>query len=1218
MLISTIVHRVIDLTFLSGPFLDGIQQDNRGMSTPRALAFVPVVANDAEQHFAGNGRFELRRVLGEGSMGIVYEAFDRERGMPVALKTVARLDAQALYRLKTEFRVRADLEHRNLVRLGELLHHDGDWFFTMELVEGWPFLEWVKSGLGADDAATPERRLRDAIRQIAGGLEVLHRAGNVHRDLKPSNVLVTKKGRVVILDFGLVGDVTPSRRSAGLDVVGTAAYMAPEQARSSAVGPAADVYSLGVMMYEALAGRLPFDGSPLEILTRKQSEDPLPPNVGQPPTELSTLCMELLRRRPTDRPTTASVIARLSARAGEEPDDDDRAPPFVGRTAEIAVLEHALDEVIAGGTATVFVEGESGIGKTALIKCFLARTASRPNVLVLAGRCYERESVPFKGLDHVVDALAQELMRRNPVDVALLLTNDVEALARVFPVLRRVPAIARLSVPRPASPVELRARAFRGLRALLAALAAHQTVVVAIDDLQWADSDSIALLREILHQPHAPRMLLVITRRGEALRPELPGSVRAIELGRLSVEEGRELVALIAPDRAASADALVGDAEGHPMFVHELVRHAGTALAGSRFEDALWARITRMDHRARRVLELVCVAGAPLPQGVVGQALELEPRRLTKLLDLLRASSLVRTGGTRSNDPVEPYHDRVREAVTARVPAPRARRYHEYLARCHSNSDPLAIIRHVEASGNAGHAGELAIQAARHAEDALAFELAAALWEVALRLATLDDPARRELRMRRAQALSHAGHGPESAAEYLAAADGADGEVAFTCRRHAAHELLVSGHIHDGLALLRSLLAELGEHLPATTGAAKRQLVWRWFKIAVRGTRFCAKKASMKARPDELRLDMMRSASLGLSMVDVLPGAAFQARAVLVALRMGDRYRIAYALCFHAMFLASSGARVPQAQRLVAQARGIAVELANETLLGWTHAGHGITEFFAGRHASALAILSEAEAHLEEKSVGSSAELNHIRNFMLFALRRMGAYDELRDRQTEYVRDALRRGDRYAATSFVWSSNVVWLAAGDPLRAKADLASVTWSAPEDGLHLQHWFHVRASAELAMYEDDRVEIERLVPQLRAFLGKAFAHVQAVSTETRYQLGRVAIVNRDAAGARREVAALAKVRAPYIRAFVRLVLAAADALEGKVDAARELLAGAIADSEATQMTTLAHLARRRMAQLGGDARGIADADAALVSRGIVDPVRFARLFATWPSR
>jgi hypothetical protein len=780
-------------------------------------------------------------------------------------------------------------------------------------------------------------------------------------------------------------------------------------------------------------------------------------------------------------------------------------------------------------------------------------------------------------------------------------------------------------VPRPASPVELRARAFRGLRILLGQLAAQQTLVLVIDDVQWADTDSIALLREIVHPPNAPRVLVVLTRRPDAgARPDLPGAVRAIPLGRLSPEEGRALIALLSPGREPDADALVDDAGGHPMFLHELCRHSDAPrTTTSRYGDALWARVTRMDLRARRVLELVAVAGAPLPQGVVGQAIGLDPRALAKVIGSLRATSLVRTGGTRGSDPVEPYHDRVREAVIARVPAARRRRYHERLAAILLASpvvekDPLTVVRHLEAAGAVQYAADLARQAALRADEALAFELAAALWAVALRLGNPDEDERRELLMRRAEALGYAGRGPDSAAAFLAAAEGADPETGFQCRRSAAHELLISGHIHEGLALMRDVLASIGEHLPASTGAAKRAVVWRWARIFVRGTRFETREMpDVRASLDQLRLDVLRSASLGLSMVDVLPGAAFQARALLVALRTGDRRRIAYALAYHAMYRAASGKKTAHAGALIEQARAIATECRSPFLLGWVRAGEGINEFFAGHHAAALEILGDAEVQLRDRSVGTSAELNHLRNFILFAQRRMGAWGDLHERQTEYVRDALRRGDRYAATSFVWSCNAMWLAADDAERAHADLVSVGWSAAADGLHLQHWFLVRARLELSLYEDDAAAIAVNARDIRAFIGPAFRHVQAVATETRYLLARVAIRNGDAALARKEIAKFRGEKASHVRAFVRGVLAAADALDGRVDSARELLAGAIADAEACQMTTFAALARRRAAELAGDDDAIAAADAVLASRGVVAPARFARVFATWPT-
>src|SRR5262249_11329090 len=145
--------------------------------------------------------YELLQELGRGGMGVVYRARDCRRDRQVALKTMLGPTSAALYRFKQEFRALANLTHPNLVPLYELVAAGGQWFFTMELVEGMDFLTYLR-GVSAADGADWERQLRAAFRQVAEGVLALHRAGKLHRDLKPRNVLVTAAGRVVILDFG--------------------------------------------------------------------------------------------------------------------------------------------------------------------------------------------------------------------------------------------------------------------------------------------------------------------------------------------------------------------------------------------------------------------------------------------------------------------------------------------------------------------------------------------------------------------------------------------------------------------------------------------------------------------------------------------------------------------------------------------------------------------------------------------------------------------------------------------------------------------------------------------------------------------------------------------------------------------------------------------------------------------------------------------------------
>src|SRR5690348_4913086 len=235
--------------------------------------------------FQSTGRFRIGRRLGSGGMGAVYEAYDRERQETVALKTLRWQDPAALYRFKKEFRVLGDVVHPNLASLYELVAEGDDWFYTMELVDGVDFLTYVRPDLRGrpEERRSPSLprtppdipRLRRAFGQLVDGVAVLHRAGIVHRDLKPSNVLVTAAGRVVILDFGLADIIAPMARlqTREVGVWGTVEYMSPEQVEGQR-SPASDWYAAGVMLYEALTSRLPFEGSSLKVLADKSRQVP--------------------------------------------------------------------------------------------------------------------------------------------------------------------------------------------------------------------------------------------------------------------------------------------------------------------------------------------------------------------------------------------------------------------------------------------------------------------------------------------------------------------------------------------------------------------------------------------------------------------------------------------------------------------------------------------------------------------------------------------------------------------------------------------------------------------------------------------------------------------------------------------------------------------------------------------------------------------------------
>ena len=282
----------------------------------------------------GHPRFTVRRPIGRGAFGVVYEAHDRDRDERVALKTLPPVDEQGARRRHEEFARLAAIRHPNVVRLDALVKHRDAWFFTMELVDGTDFVSHVRpprvrhtpwrptlplafgeplqeGGVSAFVKPTSEElaRLRAVLPGLAHGVCALHEAGRVHRDLGPANVLVDRRGRVVVLDL----DLDAAHRADADDVVaGTAAYMAPEQGGHPGDATAAcDWYAVGVMLFEALTSALPFAGTAQEVMVRKQTTSaPAPSFVVDLPTaiDLDELCVKLLRRDPVQRADAREVL----------------------------------------------------------------------------------------------------------------------------------------------------------------------------------------------------------------------------------------------------------------------------------------------------------------------------------------------------------------------------------------------------------------------------------------------------------------------------------------------------------------------------------------------------------------------------------------------------------------------------------------------------------------------------------------------------------------------------------------------------------------------------------------------------------------------------------------------------------------------------------------------------------------------------------------------
>lgn len=1067
----------------------------------------------ADHPFLGTARFEVVAVVGRGANGIVYRAHDRETGHEVALKTLSNPDAEQSYYLKAEFRSLAQIAHPNLVQLEELFVSSSECFFTMELLEGHTFSKTVRDlRRGQVPPGWNERslaRLRDVTIQLVSGISALHAAGKLHRDIKPSNVIVTKDGRAVLVDFGLCTELRLMER-ARHHLVGTLLYMAPEQAWGKPLGPAADWYALGAVLYEALAGKLPFDGAGARILFEKERPAPaLPVELGP----LGELATALIHPDPARRPGPAAI---LDALAEEEPSirsrrGSPRPAPFVGREAELAVLDAALDEVAQGRPAVVDLQGPSGMGKTELLERFVATVASKPRAAVFRGRCHPQESVSYNGFDGVIDDLSEWLRHLTESEIAEVLPSDVGALHALFPVLGRIPTIARSADAAPTDPYALRQRAFRALRELLSKIGEQYTVALTIDDVQWGGADTAALLADVFHAPNTPRVLLVLAYRSEdqasstllgVLRErgaDLLDSVHQISLGPIARTASCELAAHLlgegSPDVQRDGERIADEAGGHPFYLRELALAAtesapeGTTTAGAPpdLRVLLAQRIERLDGEERRLVDLASAAGRPIPRRVILAAAGSGERSRHLVIRLAR-QRLLRETLIAGEPAVEPYHSHVREAVLEVSAFDARKSCHRALADVllrEAEPDVDALVDHLLGAGDLSSAGRFAEAAAERADRALAFDRAVQLYRLAIDL-SMSAPKgttgskRSELRTRLAAALANTGRSREAAEVYAAASQDAAvdaPEMRADLARQAAEHYLRAGDIDEGFARLRRVLADAAVPYPSSPVAAFATVIGLRARLAVRGLHLVPRPREARSPARLARVDACWSAGLGHAWVDPIRAAAFQARYMMLALDAGEPTRIARALATEASQMAAAGgdARTAKARDIMTRAMDMTHDSVDRDARAFALLMAGTVAYYSSQWREAVTLCAKAEEILRERQSLSEWELMTSHVLSLVSLVQLGELRVLRARQVELLAEARRRGNRLAAICVASGlANIRWLAADDPDEAqwRADDSLAPWR--DDDFRLPQYLHLIACVNISLYRGDAAD------------------------------------------------------------------------------------------------------------------------------------------------
>jgi len=1228
-------------------------------------------------------RFEVGGILGRGAMSIVYRAFDRERNVPVALKWLRRVDANAVFRFKREFRVLAGLSHAHVVKVHELVQSEGDLLIAMELIEGPPFGAHLRGrGNSADrtpHAATltldtldvppgskpqpPLRRttgpvlalpkplnadlmprLRRDLLQLGQGLMALHTAGIVHRDIKPSNVLVESgSGRVVLLDFGVVGEIAGD---AGADarLVGTPSYMAPEQAAGEQATPASDWYAVGVLLYETLTGQRPFIGDADKVLADKlvRSARPVRDLAPRAPADLADLCDALLERSPGRRPGAPEIHEVLGASTKSAPvmASVSGARPgarIYGRRPQLMLLHEALDAVQNGQQRTVFVHGVSGIGKTALVETFLAEARDRTQPLILTSRCFERESLRYKAVDGLIDELTRYVETLDSATGRRIVPLDVRALARLFP---SVDLLAERYVPgdnRPESfdPVGARERAFNALRAMLQAIAQRRTVVLHLDDVQWGDIDSAALLDRVFRQPLPPPVLLIATyRREDAGSSAFVQSLRrsfadAAVLGidplsrNDSLDMAHELLGEGGPMVARLAGSICRESGGNPLLVEELARFISTdegsshSLSGDiSLDQLLRAKLDRLPRGARVLAELIAVSGEPVAQrlvlAAVGPNVDGEATLAT-----LRDKNIVRTRGSRPGDAVECFHDRVRSGILGRITLEDRRKRHAQLAETMLRlgvDEPEKLAFHFTGAGDLSRANSYTLAAAELAEKALAFDKAATLYRRAIDNGA-DAP---DLNAHLARALGAAGKQAEAAPLFLQAAEAAqDDDERLDLLREAARALLACGHVEQGSETLLEVLDAVGLSMPRSARRAAFDLWWQRLRVRRRGLDFEERAPEDIPPLVRRRLDACWTAATYLALRNAIVGATFQARHLLGSLDSGDPGQIARALALEAVFAAGAG-DLDRADAVAERSHKLASEAGEAPITGLASAARGMSAYSRGNWRLAHQGVSEA---LELLSARASEpwEYTTAQMFCAWSLFYLGELGELSQRVPDIVRESEQRGDVFTADVMATGlTNTAWLVRNDVDTARERQRIARERLPGQEFEMRHYWCwiARVYTDLylgngaAAYRDTRLVWKQLDSSMLARVPSVALNAHQLRARTALADALADPTNRPARlrEARRSIRTLERLGTPSARAIAALEQAACDHVRGDVDACERSLARAAELLDSADMpfhAAAAHIRRARV--IGGSAGDVLESRARsfLTDQGAVNP-------------
>jgi eukaryotic-like serine/threonine-protein kinase len=731
-----------------------------------------------------NDRYRMDAELGRGAMGAVYRAHDTLLDRDVAVKVLssAMWSAEGRDRLLREARSAARLNHPNIVSVYDAGEAEGPGtegtipFVVLELVEGPSLHQHPPAGLA---------EALDIAVQVCAALEHAHAHGLIHRDLKPENVLLAPDGLAKLNDFGLARPMA-SRMSSDGTIVGTVFYLAPELALGKEFDGRADLYALGIMLYELVTGELPFVADdPVAVISQHLYAPVVPPRAKKPdlPAGLDALIVRLMCKQPADRPASAAEVrailmqlasGRAAPGAGAAPSEELSLlgrmvrGRLVGREQELAQARGLWQQATSGEGHVLLISGEPGIGKSCLVRELLTQVQVA-GCLALLGESYPDVCAPYAPFAQIVSRVLGE-SEGTELDLPDFVLADLLALAPSLQL--RFPGV----LPNPAlDPQSERQRLFENMVAFCAALGARAPLLLVLEDAHWADSGSLALLHHLARRTRRCRVLIVVTYRDVELDETRPFQELLVELNRerlatrlklsrLSPEETRCLLAALFSQEITPhfLQGIYREAEGNPFFVEEvcksLVESGALTFAEGRWHRprmddlgipqsvrmAIQSRVGRLPQTVQETLQLASILGREFEFELLAAASDQGEETLIGALETAENAQLILEVRGRRQVTFAFAHGLIPTTLAEAVHTLRRRRLHRRAAEAielRRPGDLEALAYHWAAAGDDERALLYCTRAGERASVAYANVEAERYFRAALLLA--EDPAAR-------------------------------------------------------------------------------------------------------------------------------------------------------------------------------------------------------------------------------------------------------------------------------------------------------------------------------------------------------------------------------------------------------------------------------------------------------------------------------------------